>query len=141
LILKSGKGIAGSNPDRAGVKVGQRYCFPVFSGQEGLWKMTTGLSIATPLQQILGTDKRNPVFSAFRDEGHEVVHVYYGAQLLESEYEPPKLEETNRRTTGGGELYCGSRHLQPALIRGGHRQSLEAHHHVGKGIQEYGVVE
>lgn len=45
--------------------------------------MITGLSIATPLQQILGTDKRNPVFSAFRDEGREVVHVYYGAQLLE----------------------------------------------------------
>jgi hypothetical protein len=45
--------------------------------------MRTNLAIATPLQEILGTDKRNPVFSAFRDESHEVVHVYYGAQLLE----------------------------------------------------------
>ena len=35
--------------------------------------MTTNLAIATPLQEILGTDKRNPVFSAFRAESHEVV--------------------------------------------------------------------
>jgi hypothetical protein len=46
--------------------------------------MSTNLSIATPLQQILGTDKKNPVFSVFRDARHEVVHVYYGAELLET---------------------------------------------------------
>jgi hypothetical protein len=46
-------------------------------------KMNTNLASATPLQQILGTDKRNPVFSAFRDTRHEVIHVYYGVQLLE----------------------------------------------------------
>lgn len=45
--------------------------------------MSTSLATVTALQQILGTDKRNPVFSAFRDTVHETVHVYYGAQLLE----------------------------------------------------------
>ncbi|MDA2925110.1 hypothetical protein MYX65_10770 [Acidobacteria bacterium AH-259-L09] len=35
------------------------------------------------LQQILGTDKRNPVFTVFRDAKGEQLHVYYGAQLLE----------------------------------------------------------
>lgn len=37
----------------------------------------------TPLQQILGTDKRNPVFSLFRDPARQTLHVYYGAELLE----------------------------------------------------------
>jgi len=35
------------------------------------------------LQQILGTDKRNPVFTVFREAQGEQFHVYYGAQLLE----------------------------------------------------------
>lgn len=35
------------------------------------------------LQQILGTDKRNPVFSLFRDPKHQSLHVYYGIELLE----------------------------------------------------------
>lgn len=37
----------------------------------------------TPLQQILGTDKRNPVFSLFRDPTRQTIHVYYGLELLE----------------------------------------------------------
>ena len=37
----------------------------------------------TPLQQILGTDKRNPVFSLYRDPHNGKLHVYYGMQLLE----------------------------------------------------------
>ncbi len=35
------------------------------------------------LQQLLGTDKRNPVFSLFEDPAHQSLHVYYGAELLE----------------------------------------------------------
>ena len=35
------------------------------------------------LQQILGTDKRNPSFTVFRDSAGEQLHVYYGAQLFE----------------------------------------------------------
>lgn len=36
------------------------------------------------LQRVLGTDKRNPVFSVYRQEGNpSSVHVYYGAELLE----------------------------------------------------------
>jgi hypothetical protein len=35
------------------------------------------------LQQILGTDKRNPVFTIFRDEKQDHLRVYYGADLLE----------------------------------------------------------
>lgn len=37
----------------------------------------------TLLQQILGTDKRNPVFSLFRDPTRQSLHVYYGIELLE----------------------------------------------------------
>jgi len=36
-----------------------------------------------PLQQILGTDKRNPVFTIYRDTDEEILHVYYGGRLLE----------------------------------------------------------
>ena len=35
------------------------------------------------LQQILGTDKRNPVFTVCRDGVGGVLHVYYGGELLE----------------------------------------------------------
>src|SRR6266436_6367786 len=35
------------------------------------------------LQQLLGTDKRNPVFSLFEDPAHQSLHVYYGAELFE----------------------------------------------------------
>src|SRR5439155_21819848 len=35
------------------------------------------------LQQILGTDKRNPIFSLFEDPVHQSVHLYYGAELFE----------------------------------------------------------
>jgi len=36
------------------------------------------------LQPILGTDKRNPIFSVYRQEGEvPSLHVYYGAELLE----------------------------------------------------------
>lgn len=35
------------------------------------------------LQQILGTDKKNPVFTVFRDPEGEHLHVYYGAELIE----------------------------------------------------------
>jgi len=36
-----------------------------------------------PLQQILGTDKKNPVFTVYRDEKRKRLHVYYGGELLE----------------------------------------------------------
>ncbi len=36
-----------------------------------------------PLQQILGTDKRNPVFTIYRDANGQILHVYYGGRLLE----------------------------------------------------------
>jgi len=36
-----------------------------------------------PLQQILGTDKRNPVFTIYRDANEQILHVYYGGRLLE----------------------------------------------------------
>ena len=45
--------------------------------------MSTSLATVAALQQILGTDKRNPVFSAFRNAAQALVYVYYGAQLLE----------------------------------------------------------
>ena len=35
------------------------------------------------LQQILGTDKRNPAFTVCRDAGGQQLHVYYGAQVLQ----------------------------------------------------------
>jgi hypothetical protein len=35
------------------------------------------------LQQILGTDKRNPTFTVFSEAKGKKLHVYYGAQLLE----------------------------------------------------------
>ncbi len=36
-----------------------------------------------PLQQILGTDKKNPVLTLFRNHQTNQLHVYYGADLLE----------------------------------------------------------
>ena len=36
-----------------------------------------------PLQQILGTDKKNPVFTIYRDEKEQILHVYYGGKLFE----------------------------------------------------------
>ncbi|MBC8457744.1 MAG: hypothetical protein H8D67_07105 [Deltaproteobacteria bacterium] len=36
-----------------------------------------------PLQQILGTDKKNPVFTIYRDAKEQILHVYYGGKLLE----------------------------------------------------------
>ena len=36
------------------------------------------------LQPVLGTDKRNPIFSVCRQSGPPpTLHVYYGAELLE----------------------------------------------------------
>jgi len=35
------------------------------------------------LQQILGTDKRNPVFTIYRDANEQISHIYYGSKLLE----------------------------------------------------------
>ena len=35
------------------------------------------------LQQILGTDKRNPAFTFCRDAAGQQLHVYYGAQVLQ----------------------------------------------------------
>lgn len=35
------------------------------------------------LQEILGTDKRNPCFTIYRDENLHRLHVYYGGQLFE----------------------------------------------------------
>ncbi|MCI0419920.1 MAG: hypothetical protein L0312_11965 [Acidobacteria bacterium] len=34
-------------------------------------------------QLILGTDKRNPLFTVYAEEGEEQLHVYYGLELLE----------------------------------------------------------
>ncbi|MEA3359503.1 MAG: hypothetical protein U9R17_08900, partial [Thermodesulfobacteriota bacterium] len=36
-----------------------------------------------PLQQILGTDKKNPVFTIYQDANEQILHVYYGGRLLE----------------------------------------------------------
>lgn len=44
----------------------------------------TIIQTSKPLQAILGTDKRNPVFSVYREEEKGLLHVYYGATLLES---------------------------------------------------------
>ncbi len=35
------------------------------------------------LQEILGTDKRNPVFTVFRNQKTDCLHVYYGFELFE----------------------------------------------------------
>ena len=35
------------------------------------------------LQKILGTDKRNPIFSIYADDEAGILSVYYGVQLLE----------------------------------------------------------
>ena len=35
------------------------------------------------LQEIIGTDKRNPCLSVCRDAGNRELHVYYGAELFE----------------------------------------------------------
>jgi hypothetical protein len=35
------------------------------------------------LQSVLGTDKKNPLFSVYRDLGKSELHVYYGLELLE----------------------------------------------------------
>ena len=35
------------------------------------------------LQSVLGTDKKNPVFSVYRDPDKSDLHVYYGLELLE----------------------------------------------------------
>jgi len=35
------------------------------------------------LQAILGTDKKNPMFTVYRDETKHELHVYYGFELLE----------------------------------------------------------
>jgi hypothetical protein len=35
------------------------------------------------LQSILGTDKKNPLFSVYRDPDKSELHVYYGLELLE----------------------------------------------------------
>lgn len=35
------------------------------------------------LQQILGTDKRNPAFTVYQDAAGQELHVYYGAELLQ----------------------------------------------------------
>jgi hypothetical protein len=52
--------------------------FPGFSQQ------STGeayhMKSAIALQQILGTDKRNPVFTVCRDGVRGVLHVYYGGE-------------------------------------------------------------
>src|SRR6266498_3214185 len=34
-------------------------------------------------QLILGTDKRNPLFTLYADEDQEQLHVYYGLEMLE----------------------------------------------------------
>ncbi len=41
------------------------------------------MDTSAPLQQILGTDKRNPVFTVHREDDTSRLHVFYGAQLLE----------------------------------------------------------
>ena len=40
-------------------------------------------SARAELQQLLGTDKRNPCFSVYREAQDDSLHVYYGAELLE----------------------------------------------------------
>jgi len=48
---------------------------------------TTGkeayMSQETYLQQIFGTDKRNPAFTICRNKATNVLHVFYGSELLE----------------------------------------------------------
>ena len=40
-------------------------------------------SMPSGLQQLLGTDKRNPCFSVYRETKDDFLHVYYGAELFE----------------------------------------------------------
>ena len=35
-----------------------------------------------PLQQIIGTDKKNPVFIIFKDKKENLLHVYYGLEKI-----------------------------------------------------------
>ncbi len=46
--------------------------------------MATETGTARALQQILGTDKKNPIFSVFQDKNQKVLLIYYGAQVLET---------------------------------------------------------
>jgi len=46
--------------------------------------MTTNTATSISLQLILGTDKKNPVFTVYQDESQHVLHVYFGLQLLET---------------------------------------------------------
>ena len=46
--------------------------------------MSKSLAAARPLQLILGTDKKNPVFTVYQDSTQKVLHVYFGLQLLET---------------------------------------------------------
>ena len=42
------------------------------------------MSQETYLQQILVTDKRNPVFTIYRNKETNILHVFYGSELLET---------------------------------------------------------
>ena len=45
-------------------------------------------------QLILGTDKRNALFTVYereQDDGEEQLHVYYGLELLEGPSEIPRV--------------------------------------------------
>jgi hypothetical protein len=46
--------------------------------------MSTSLTTTRSLQLILGVDKKNPVFTIYRDDNQHVLHIYYGLQLLET---------------------------------------------------------
>jgi hypothetical protein len=53
------------------------------------------MSQETYLQQILGTDKRNPVFTIYRKKETNSLHVYFGGELLETipdDHEDPQYK-------------------------------------------------
>ena len=60
-------------------------CWGVSSGRERSDGTSLLMSIVTG-QLILGADRRNPLFTVYgweEDDGEELLHVYYGLELLQ----------------------------------------------------------
>jgi len=75
----------------------------VSNDQQG--KEELAMESTIPLQPLLGTDKRNPCLSVYRDREDQSVQVYYGAELLER--------------VKGGETSCEYRLLLGRLYNAG----------------------
>ena len=78
-----------------------------------------------PLQPLLGTDKRNPCLSVYRDREDQSVQVYYGAELLER--------------VKGGETSCEYRRLLGRLYNAGVKVVPGHDSHLGGGPGVCGV--